>query len=265
MPLAVRVRCDRPRRSSAPRRGWDAALIAALTAVLLGVTLLSGLPVLARPGRHRAGGIAAAAEPLASGVFLGAGLVHMLPEAAEGFAAAGLGAQWPFAACGAVLLALAGSGRSGEASPAEASGRVPALITTGVLCVHSVLAGASFGVGGGGAAVVALFLALVAHKGAASFALAVVLDRSPIAPGRTIGLFITFAACLPLGVVVGQAAIGEAPAVPLLVPVIQALGAGTFLHLATSHGCSRQGTGIVSATLAGAAGFALMVAVASVV
>ena len=140
---------------------------------------------------------------LAAGIFLGAGLIHMLPDSAQGYWTYGASYPWPFVICGATIMGLAllerlawGSGRSAA----------PALAAAIALAAHSFLAGAALGATSRQAAILVLFLALIAHKGAASFSLAQILTDSSLSRRRAMIVQSAFVVALPLGVVLGAVA-----------------------------------------------------------
>jgi len=113
-----------------------------------------------------------------------------------------------------------------------------ALLATAMLSVHSFLAGAALGTSTGTFAVV-IFLAIIAHKWAASFALAVSLLRSPLGRYSRFIAFSVFVFFLPLGVACGAIANSFDAQYPLLAPTFKALAAGTFLYLGTLHGLAK--------------------------
>ncbi|GAB5467670.1 MAG: ZIP family metal transporter [Rhodospirillales bacterium] len=208
-----------------------------MTAVIVGVAFVAGLPILVGRSFDAEGALAARGEAVAAGVFLGAGLIHMLGDAAGDFAAAGVDYPWPFLLCGAVVLALLLVEHIGAAADGgSGSSATLALLATAMLSVHSFLAGAALGTSGMGAVAVVIFIAIVAHKWAASFALAVTLIRSPLARATRIVAFVVFVFFLPLGVAVGAIAAQWNAADPLIAPTLKALAAGTFVYLGTLHG-----------------------------
>lgn len=212
-------------------------LITAMTLAIVLVALAAGAPVLAGRGFDGEGTVAARGEAVAAGVFLGAGLVHMLGDAAGDFSAAGANYPWPFLLCGSVVLVLLLLEHLGSAAGGTSGGGASlALIATAMLSIHSFLAGAALGTSGTGVVAVVIFLAIMAHKWAASFALAVTLARSPLARPARFGAFVVFVAFLPLGVASGAIAARWDAADPLIAPTLKALAAGTFLYLGTLHG-----------------------------
>ncbi|MEM9682091.1 MAG: ZIP family metal transporter [Pseudomonadota bacterium] len=212
-------------------------LLVAMTVAIVVVAFVAGLPVLVGRAFDTEGKLAVRGEAIAAGVFLGAGLIHMLGDAAGDFAAANVDYPWPYLLCGAVVLALLALEHVGEAAQGSAGGgAVLALLATAMLSIHSFLAGAALGTSGTGAVAVVIFLAIMAHKWAASFALAVTLARSPLARFARFAAFVVFVLFLPFGVAIGAMAAGWDAADPLVAPTLKALAAGTFLYLGTLHG-----------------------------
>lgn len=78
----------------------------------------------------------------------------------------------------------------------------PALLAL-VLSVHSLFAGISLGLEESFLGSMALFVAIVAHKGSAAFALAVGLVRSSVASVRFWRIMVLFSLMTPLGIVLG--------------------------------------------------------------
>ena len=77
-----------------------------IAVLVLAVTLVAGF----WPFKKRKSGIGkhdfAIGEALASGVFLGAGLLHLLPDAADGFSAQHISYPWVFFLCAITFLVL---------------------------------------------------------------------------------------------------------------------------------------------------------------
>ena len=236
-------------------------LLGLLTAILVVVAMAAAAPVFrTTPSSHRSA-VAATADALAAGIFLGAGLIHMLPDSAQGYWTYSASYPWPFVICGATIMGLAllerlawGSGRSAA----------PALAAAIALAAHSFLAGAALGATSRQAAILVLFLALIAHKGAASFSLAQILTDSSLSRRRAMIVQSAFVVALPLGVVLGAVATRQEQAWPLVKPTILALGAGTFLHFGMQrHRTTAQALGIAR-QVAPWCGFALMALIAIV-
>jgi solute carrier family 39 (zinc transporter), member 1/2/3 len=178
-------------------------------------------------------------DALSAGVFLGAGLLHMLSDATVRFSQ--LGYQYPFACllAGTVFLLLLffeHIGREVYQHKKDAAFAVLAMI---MLSVHSFLAGAALGVSMSLAVTIIIALAILAHKWAAGFALSVQLSKSELSAKLSIILFAIFASMIPLGVIFGQVMLLTVPYHQLIEPVFMALSAGTFLYLGTLHGLNR--------------------------
>ncbi len=212
-------------------------LLAGMTGVIVVVAFAAGLPVLIGRSFAAEGRLAVRGEALAAGVFLGAGLIHMLGDSAGDFATAGVDYPWAFLLCGSVVLALLLLEHLGEAATGKSDGNASlALLATAMLSIHSFLAGAALGTSGQGTVAIVIFIAIIAHKWAASFALTVSLARSPLTRPARFVAFVVFVLFLPLGVVSGAIAAQWDAAYPLVAPTLKALAAGTFLYLGTLHG-----------------------------
>lgn len=183
--------------------------------------------------RHFASG-----EALAAGVFLGAGLIHMLGNAARQFAAQGIHYPWPFLLAGAtflILLLLEHLGRElYEHDGADSIGF--AVLAVVILSVHSFLAGAALGISHSVPIVIIILIALLTHKWAAGFALAVQINKSKLSIKTGGALFFVFTVMAPLGILLGDITTAHMQHYPLLEPIFSALAAGTFLYLGTLHG-----------------------------
>ncbi|MEO4043457.1 ZIP family metal transporter [Hoeflea sp. CAU 1731] len=212
-------------------------ILVVMTVVIVAVALAASASVFLGHRFDVEGKLAVLGEAVAAGVFLGAGLIHMLGDAAGDFDAAGVDYPWPFMLCGAVVLLLLLLEHIGEAAESQSdSYAILALLATVMLSIHSFLAGAALGTSSAGAAAIVIFLAIIAHKWAASFSLAVTLARSPLSRAVRFIAFLVFVFFLPLGVASGAIAAHWDGAHPLVAPTLKALAAGTFLYLGTLHG-----------------------------
>lgn len=177
----------------------------------------------------------------AGGVFLGAGLLHLLPDGNENFGTLLGDVDFPFAMllCGAgfllvLLIEQAFCGGDDQAIGKAARRPVYPFILCFILSVHSVIAGTSLGLEAALLAAVALYIAIIAHKGAAAFALGASLKTGAVPRRRHIMLTVLFAAMTPLGVAVGTvcAALLAERATIGFEAVFDSLAAGTFLYVA---------------------------------
>ncbi len=173
-------------------------------------------------------------ESFAAGIFLGAGLLHMLPDAAREFFQAGY--DYPIAyliASGGFLLLLFLEHLN------HAIKTHIALLTLLMLSIHSLLEGAAVGLSKDLLTSFMIFLAIIAHKSAASFALAINLNRSTLPKIIAWSGFIFFVLMTPLGIFAGEWVITTTQVSALLTPIFTALAAGTFLYIGTLHGLDR--------------------------
>jgi len=188
----------------------------------------------------------------AAGVLLGAGLIHMLPDAAEAWRALGWNYPMAFmlAAVGFVSMLLfehlllpetaheivhaPSSERFTHLRGRDRAG-LTAYTVMAALSLHSLLAGLALGAEPEAAGALVIFVAVMAHKSTAGFALGVSLVRSPLTRRRAWRLLGAFALATPLGILIGTA-VGESLAGPTRLffeASFLALAAGTFAYVAT--------------------------------
>ena len=228
----------------------------AFKVVLLAAVLLAGLGGGAFALRRGAGAAAnrslARGNAFAAGIFLGAGLIHMLPDAADIWRE--LGWHYPMAfvlATLAFILMLlfehvllpeahhhvvhepAGS----TFEPLLEGGRegFGAYVVLAALSLHSLLAGLALGAEDHFASALVIFLAIMAHKASAGFALGVSLVRSAMRTRRAWALLAVFAVSTPLGILLGALlnVVLDGRPEELLEASFLALAAGTFVYVAT--------------------------------
>jgi zinc transporter 1/2/3 len=178
-------------------------------------------------------------------VFLGAGLIHMLPDSFAGFAQILPGVDYPLpallAALGVLLILflekvlMAGRELADEHTAAAPQGGVYAYALTVALSLHSILAGVALGTDASLVGSLVIFLAIIAHKGSAAFALGVGLHRGGFARGRILAIIYMFSLTTPIGVGIGLTfdwLLGGASG-RLFEAVFDGLAAGTFLYIAS--------------------------------
>ncbi|MGB6976445.1 MAG: ZIP family metal transporter [Gammaproteobacteria bacterium] len=180
-------------------------------------------------------------ESLAAGIFLGAGLLHMLPDAAQAFYKAGYAYPFPFLIAALGFLSLLSLEHISNSLKGHANTLLSsvALLTATMLSIHSLLEGAAVGIAENLATTLMIFIAILAHKGAASFALATHLTRSRLKLPLIIFSFSFFALMTPLGIFAGSWMVSAPSTHVLLTPIFSALAAGTFLYIGTLHGLDR--------------------------
>lgn len=181
-------------------------------------------------------------EALASGVFLGAGLIHMLGKASMSFTQMHIQYPLAFLLCGAsflVLLLLEHLG--GEFRDHTDTTHISiAIVAIIMLSIHSLFAGTALGLSENLSTFIMIFIAIIAHKWAAGFSLAVQINKSQLSFKAGIMGFTIFAIMAPIGILLGDTALDFTESLSLLIPVFNALAAGTFLYIGTLHGLKRS-------------------------
>lgn len=179
-------------------------------------------------------------EAFTSGIFLGAGLIHMLTDASARFKQAGF--HYPMAAtiCGAtiiILLLFEHIGTELQHHNKSTSTHI-AILTTVLLSIHSLFAGAAIGLEQHFATTILILIAILSHKWAASFALSVEINKSTFSFKLKTILFIIFAAMTPLGIFFGSQILAFTNH-GLIEPICLSIAAGTFIYIGTLHGLAR--------------------------
>ena len=177
------------------------------------------------------------AETLASGVFLGAAVFHMLPDAEQGFRMNQSLSNYPWAnlTCAFSLLMLLGI------EPLLSKNRhnnVPApYMPITVLSLHSLLEGAALGINLNTGETLMIFIAIIAHKALDSFALCTGMHGSTLTKRHRKTILLIFSLMTPLGILIASSVtlLLHSYTEPLFQATFNALGAGAFLYLATTH------------------------------
>jgi len=180
-------------------------------------------------------------ESLACGVFLGAGLIHMLGDSAQAFIREGYDYPFAFLIAGGSFLGLLLLEHLGSElkDHHDSSSKGMALLATLMLSIHSLFEGAALGISGDVLTSIVLCLAIVAHKWAASFSLSLQLNKSSLQFNLGLSCFLIFALMTPIGIFIGDLVTKATGIHPLLTPIFSALAAGTFLYIGTLHGLGR--------------------------
>jgi len=176
----------------------------------------------------------------AGGVFLGAGFMHMLPDANSNFQLLKLNIDFPFAemiaGLGFILILslerVIANKESTEILEKEKTG-FPFILFL-VLAIHSIIAGMSLGLESTIISGLVIFIAIIAHKGSASFALGVNLVNSKINKSLIIKTIIFFSIMTPLGIIIGTVLNNiESSRISIWFEAIfDSLAAGTFIYIA---------------------------------
>ena len=219
--------------------GW----IKALTAVALLFTAIGGGWIAIRLCSSRTcTRLLSSGNALAGGFFLGAALLHLLPEAQESLEVLDGPVPWAMVFClvGFLLILflekLVVSGHHHVPNSTTLSTRSPVYpyVRTIVLSLHSVIAGYALGAGGTVNMVLIIFAAEISHKLSAAFALSVSLVRSGMTKSRLRRVILLFALMTPVGIVIGEFVSSriQGDASMIVSGVINAIAAGTFLYVA---------------------------------
>ena len=180
-------------------------------------------------------------ETLATGVFLGAGLLHMLPESQNSFSQLGFHYPFAFLITGIVFLLFLWLEHVGQELYHHQQANHPAfaLFAWLMLSIHSVVLGAALGFSQEYSVAIMLFLAIITHKWAESFAVAVQLAKSSLSTTQNVALFLSFACMTPLGIFLGWYLGHGVHTHTIIDPILMAASAGTFLYLGTLHGLDK--------------------------
>jgi zinc transporter ZupT len=183
-------------------------------------------------------------EAFAAGVFLALSLTLMLPSGFHLFRKALPKLDFPVGSVIAIvafliLLSIEHYTMHLKASVTDERQPLPPIlpvIMTLMIAVPSFFLGAALAISATTAAFF-IFIAILAHKGSAGFALALKLRKSTLSSRAALIIFICFALSTPLGILFGAEAkqffSGE---VMLLVKAcIISLAAGVFLYMSTLH------------------------------
>jgi zinc transporter 1/2/3 len=176
----------------------------------------------------------------AGGVFLGAGFMHMLPDAQSNFTSLNLDYDFPFAPCIAGLgfmvvlfIDRVIIGRDSAESLSESKNKFPVILFL-ILAVHSIIADLSLGLESAILSGLAIFIAIIAHKGSASFALGVNMVKSEIHKKQIIRTIILFSIMTPIGVILGTIMnqLENNQASVWFEAIFDSIASGTFLYIA---------------------------------
>jgi zinc transporter ZupT len=183
-------------------------------------------------------------EAFAAGVFLALSLTIMLPSGTVLFKKLFPGLDYPLASLVAIIsflfllslehltihLSEDSAHESGSSSP------VIPLIMTVMIAVPSFFLGAALGVSSWSAELF-IFIAIVAHKGSAGFALALKMTKSSLTRKQTFIVFSLFALSTPFGILIGADVrqIFSGMAIIAVKAFIISMAAGVFLYMSTLH------------------------------
>jgi solute carrier family 39 (zinc transporter), member 1/2/3 len=178
-------------------------------------------------------------DAFASGVFLSAALLHLLPEASEK-----LGAfyNYPLAGlicvstCILLLIIERGIFIYNNSYFANNKQLVPIFLIL-LLSIHSLVEGAAIGINSNFIETFTIFFAVLAHKGSESFALTVNLHHFGIEKNRIKQIITIFSFITPIGIFISSYIVYMLSSYTgaTISAYFNATAAGTFLYLGTEH------------------------------
>lgn len=217
-------------------------IIAAL--IIFAITLLGGAFPIFLPVNQRAKKMLIYGGAFSGGVFLGIGLIHLLPESQKAFQSVSV-SHYPymFLVCALTILFL----RFLEDGTVkllqhyhDTKETFTTYLLTILLSVHSLVEGAALGVEQALAGVFIIFIAIFSHKSAESFSLGVSMRRSVLSVRTMVQLLVLFSLMTPIGILFGSvlSRLLAAHSGCLANAIFDAIAAGTFIYIATSHSLS---------------------------
>lgn len=111
-----------------------------------------------------------------------------------------------------------------------------AILACVILSLHSLILGVALGIADHKSILIMLFVAIITHKWAESFAIAVEIAKSSLSNRNSLKIFIVFTLMTPLGIILGSYFKDMLHTHILATPLVLAVSAGTFFYLGTLHG-----------------------------
>ena len=213
---------------------WLAATLITL------ITLISGFASLHFIRRYQR--FLQIGDALADGIFLGAAAFHLFPNTLEG-----LSGHFDllntyliallFVFCGFLLLYLSERLLIYHEPEHKRPVNMSAWMLAGILSIHAFIAGAALGISDTIASVSILFIAILAHKGFESFALALELHRNWHKSYKTKITLFFFAFVTPLGIVLASMIerLFTTQTANLITCLFSSFAAGSFIYIGTLH------------------------------
>lgn len=174
-------------------------------------------------------------DSITNGIFLGAAVFHMLPDAQAGFNAIGMD-HYPYAILfcfsGFILLQLV-KYTTLYFKQADDNSKFNGSMVLIVLCIHSIIEGATLGINTTLTDAFVIFIAIMAHKSCDSYALASTLKRYNILPDYSVLIVLAYALMTPFGIAVASTIVGllSNRTGILVESSLNAIAAGTFIYI----------------------------------
>lgn len=183
-------------------------------------------------------------DAITNGIFLGAAVFHMLPDAQHDFAALGLN-HYPYA----LVLCIAGfillqfiKFLTLYIHKQAHNLKIDGAMILIVLSLHSIIEGAALGINTIITNAFVIFIAIVAHKSCDSFALASTLRRYHIFPNHTVLAIVLFALTTPIGIGIASLTMGllSSRTGVAVEASLNAIAAGTFIYIGAADVLKEQ-------------------------
>lgn len=178
-------------------------------------------------------------EFFARGIFLSAGLIHLLPDADSVFREIRPNVHYPvvFAICVFTVFTIQFIEQCTSkfaAKTAFAQHWMPYLLLI-LLSIHSVIEGAALGIYNNISQVLIIFVAIISHKSAEAFALGVSMRSHKIPKKVMLGLIALFALMTPIGIISSSLILQflSSNQSSLAQAIFPGIAAGTFLYIAS--------------------------------
>lgn len=169
-------------------------------------------------------------EAFAAGVFLGAGLIHMLGNALEFAKKANTKNETVLMFVGIAFLSMLLLEHVSRHFATNDKKFLP-IIATLILCLHSLAEGVALGMANYDKTIMIVLIAILSHKWAAGFALAALLVKHL----KKVWLpYLLFTIMTPLGIIIGHYLILDMNT--QINVFAYAFAAGSFLYIGTLHG-----------------------------
>ncbi|MBU0456417.1 MAG: ZIP family metal transporter [Pseudomonadota bacterium] len=179
-------------------------------------------------------------DSFAGGIFLGAGLLHLLPDAHELFSQL-WHTDYPLAflvcALSIIFLRIIEDGIGGHFEELHTKHTWVAFLLAILLSIHSIIEGVALGVVQTITLFLVIFIAIIAHKGSAAFALGIKMQKSELNKSFIFYLMLIFALMTPVGILFGTiiSSMLHARAGNIVEALFNAIAAGTFIYIAAFH------------------------------
>ena len=187
-------------------------------------------------------------DAFARGIFLGAGLIHLLPEAVKNLNQTLPTIDYPlaFLICSASIFFIQfleqGLQRVFQINKAQPHVWVSYLLLI-LLSVHSIIEGVALGIATQIGIFLTITVAIIAHKSTAAFALANNMQKNNVPTKQAVQLILLFSIMTPAGIIFGNiinlclhTQIGN-----ILQGVFNAIAAGTFIYIAIFSQLEHEG------------------------